>query len=318
VLMILLAAGVFTAIGFKIDWQQTANSVKNANLYWLLGATITMLYAHYLRGWRWNMLTEPAGYPLNKIRAFYAVMIGYLVNVATSRGGEFVRCAMAAKSEKAPVPTLVGSVVTERIIDLLVLMSLCLLCLGIQFQEFYGFFDQYIITPLGKHYTAISTVLLMGIFGVRYLKKQQARKPKTEGKGEPSLIEKFSAGLQSVLHLKQPVVFILSSYGIWIGYWLSTYCTLKSLDITEHLTIANALGVVIFSSLGVIIPIPGGAGVWGTLAYGLTLIYGLSEVHANSFGIFSVAFSNLLMIVFGGIAYLLFYLATRNTATSND
>ena len=133
--MILLAAGVFTAIGFKIDWQQTANSVKNANLYWLLGATITMLYAHYLRGWRWNMLTEPAGYPLNKIRAFYAVMIGYLVNVATSRGGEFVRCAMAAKSEKAPVPTLVGSVVTERIIDLLVLMSLCLLCLGIQFQE---------------------------------------------------------------------------------------------------------------------------------------------------------------------------------------
>ena len=102
--MILLAAGVFTAIGFKIDWQQTANSVKNANLYWLLGATITMLYAHYLRGWRWNMLTEPAGYPLNKIRAFYAVMIGYLVNVATSRGGEFVRCAMAAKSEKAPVP----------------------------------------------------------------------------------------------------------------------------------------------------------------------------------------------------------------------
>ncbi|MFN5695171.1 MAG: lysylphosphatidylglycerol synthase transmembrane domain-containing protein, partial [Bacteroidota bacterium] len=149
--MILLAAGVFTAIGFKIDWQQTANSVKNANLYWLLGATVTMLYAHYLRGWRWNMLTEPAGYPLNKIRAFYAVMIGYLVNVATSRGGEFVRCAMAAKSEKAPVPTLVGSVVTERIIDLLVLMSLCLLCLGIQFQEFYGFFDQYIITPLGKH-----------------------------------------------------------------------------------------------------------------------------------------------------------------------
>ena len=158
----------------------------------------------------------------------------------------------------------------------------------------------------------------MGIFGVRYLKKQQARKPKTEGKGEPSLIEKFSVGLQSVLHLKQPLVFILSSYGIWIGYWLSTYCTLQSLDITEHLTIANALGVVIFSSLGVIIPIPGGAGVWGTLAYGLTLIYGLSEVHANSFGIFSVAFSNLLMIVFGGIAYLLFYLATRNTAKSND
>ncbi|MFM2299322.1 MAG: hypothetical protein RIR98_930, partial [Bacteroidota bacterium] len=162
--MILLAVGVFTAIGFKIKWQETANSVKNANIYWLLAATISMLTAHYLRGWRWNMLTEPAGYPLNKTRAFYAVMIGYLVNVATSRGGEFVRCAMAAKSEKAPVPTLVGSVVTERIIDLLVLMSLCLLCLGIQFQEFYGFFDQYIITPAAKYYTPISLILLSGIW----------------------------------------------------------------------------------------------------------------------------------------------------------
>ncbi len=161
--MILLAVGVFTAIGFKINWQETANSVKNANIYWLLAATISMLTAHYLRGWRWNMLTEPAGYPLNKTRAFYAVMIGYLVNVATSRGGEFVRCAMAAKSEKAPVPTLVGSVVTERIIDLLVLMSLCLLCLGIQFQEFYGFFDQYIITPAAKYYTPISLILLSGL-----------------------------------------------------------------------------------------------------------------------------------------------------------
>jgi len=133
--LILLAVGVFIVIGFKIDWQQTANAVKSANLYWLLGATVTMLYAHYLRGWRWNMLTEPAGYPLNKIRAFYTVMIGYLVNVATSRGGEFVRCAMASKSEKAPVPTLVGSVVTERIIDLLVLMSLCLLCLAFNFKN---------------------------------------------------------------------------------------------------------------------------------------------------------------------------------------
>lgn len=319
--MILLAAGVFTAIGFKIDWVQTGNAVKNANLYWLLGATATMLYAHYLRGWRWNMLTEPAGYPMNKLRAFYAVMIGYLVNVATSRGGEFVRCAMAAKSEKAPVPTLVGSVVTERIVDLLVLMSLCLLCLGIQFQEFYGFFDQYILKPATELLTpSVLLGLIVGgvtaFFMLTYLKKRQTA-TKTEN-NKSSIIEKFSAGLQSVFNLKNPLLFIASSYGIWMGYWLSTYCTLQSLEITQHLTLANALGVVIFSSLGVIIPIPGGAGVWGTLAYGLTLIYGMDQSQANTFGIFSVAFSNLLMIVFGALAYLMFYLNTRNLTTNHE
>jgi uncharacterized protein (TIRG00374 family) len=315
-LMILLAAGVFVAIGYRIDWQQTANAVKNANINWLIGATLTMLYAHYLRGWRWNMLTEPAGYPLNKIRAFYTVMIGYLVNVATSRGGEFVRCAMASKSEKAPVPTLVGSVVTERIIDLLVLISLCLLCLAIQFQEFYGFFNQYIIQPAIENYILLMLLLSMGVIGLWILKKRQSvQKNPSE---EPSLFAKFSAGLQSVLHLKQPLLFILSSYGIWIGYWLSTFCTLQSLEITSHLTVANALGVVIFSSLGVIVPIPGGAGVWGTVSYGLTLIYGIAEAQANTYGIFTVAFSNLLMIVFGAIAYLLYYLAVRKIDLSND
>jgi uncharacterized membrane protein YbhN (UPF0104 family) len=68
---------------------------------------------------------------------------------------------------------------------------------------------------------------------------------------------------------------------------------------------------LIFSSLGVIVPVPGGAGVWGTVAYGLTLIYGLPESHANTYGIFTVAFSNLLMIVFGALAYLLFFLNTK-------
>lgn len=313
--MILLAVGVFIAIGFKINWVETANSVKNANIYWLMAGTVVMLLSHYLRGWRWNMLTEPAGYPLNKTRAFYTVLIGYLVNVATSRGGEFVRCAMAAKSEKAPVPTLVGSVVTERLVDLVVLMLLSLLCLAIQFQEFYGFFDQYVIQFLAKNYTPISLGLIIGIFVIRYLKKRQSQKKQTSA--EPSLIEKFSSGLQSILHLKQPLLFFLTSVGIWFGYWFSGYCTLKSLDITEHLTLANALGVLIFSSLGVIVPVPGGAGVWGTVAYGLIIIYGIPESHANTYGIFTVAFSNILMIVFGALAYLLFVLNTRKLE-SND
>jgi uncharacterized membrane protein YbhN (UPF0104 family) len=106
--------------------------------------------------------------------------------------------------------------------------------------------------------------------------------------------------------------------GIWIGYWLNTYFMLKSLDVTVDFTLANALGVLIFSTLGVIVPLPGGAGVWGTLAYGLTLIYGLPQDQANTFGIYSVAVSNLLMIVFGSISYLLLYLeiqkANKNVA----
>lgn len=319
--MVILAIVIFTIIGNKIDWATTANSVKNANLWWIMGAILTMMYAHYLRGWRWNMLSEPTGYILNKRRAFYAVMIGYLVNVATSRGGEFVRCAMAAKSEKAPVPTLIGSVITERLIDLLVLMALSLLCLAIQFQEFFGFFNHYILTPAIKYWYFIAIITILGLAILFLLfrnKKLKNVDNSTDALDSETLIQKFTKGMQSVFRLKHPGVFIMSSFGIWIGYWLSTYCTLKSIAVTTHLTIANALGVVIFSSLGIIIPVPGGAGVWGTVAYGLTLIYGLSESHANTYGIFSVAFSNLLMIVFGSIAYLLMYIEIRKLNKENN
>ena len=322
--LILLAVGVFVLIGLKIDWVATAKSVKNAHMGWFTAGLAVMLFSHFLRGWRWNLLLKPAGYPLNPLRAFYAVMVGYLVNVATSRGGEFVRCAMTAKSEKAPVPTLVGSVITERIIDLLVMLLLSILCLGIQFDQFWGFFDQYILQPALGHVLplACGVVLLAGILFWMIQKQKKASLTSAVGDQQATkkenLLTKFSAGLQSVFQLDKPMAFILASVGIWLGYWLNTYFMLKSLDVTMHFTLPNALGVLIFSTLGVIVPLPGGAGVWGTLAYGLTLIYGLPQDQANTFGIYSVAVSNLLMIVFGSISYLLLYLdiqkASKNEA----
>ena len=131
-IIILLSVAMFAWIGIKTDWE-------TASPTWIGLAVIPMLFAHWLRGARWNMLSQPAGYTLNKRRSFYAVMSGYLVNVATSRGGEIARCALAAKSEKAPVETLVGTVLTERLIDLVVLAFMAVLCLIIQFDEMVRF-----------------------------------------------------------------------------------------------------------------------------------------------------------------------------------
>jgi hypothetical protein len=322
-LLILLAVGVFILIGLKIDWVATWKSVKNAHMGWFTAGIVVMLLSHFLRGWRWNLLLKPAGYPLNPIRAFYAVMVGYLINVATSRGGEFVRCAMASKSEKAPVPTLVGSVITERIIDLLVMGLLAMLCLLLQFEQFWGFFDQYLLQPALNHIVPIIIGMACSLFVLLWLKNKEKRKklnPLENEKSAPAkekLFTKFFDGLKSVFQLDKPVAFILASLGIWIGYWLNTYFMLKSLDVTVDFTLANALGVLIFSTLGVIVPLPGGAGVWGTLAYGLTLIYGLPQDQANTFGIYSVAVSNLLMIVFGSLSYLLLYLEIQKVGKQN-
>lgn len=318
-LLLLFAAGVFILIGVKTDWEGTWRSVKSADLKWLGAGLFFMYGAHWLRGARWTMLTEPAGYPLNKRRSFYSVMTGYLVNVATSRGGEIARCALTAKSEKAPVELLIGTVVTERIIDFIMLFLVCIAALLTQFGYIYSFLDDYIFQPVVKTLTLqnlliIAITALLIIFAFVYLSKRKKGKKTTEQTGFKGIVIRFTSGLKTIFQLQSPVMFILYSGGIWVGYWFSTWCVLQSLEVTSSLTLLNALAVVIFSSIGIAIPLPAGAAVWAAVSLGLQTVYGMSETDSETYGIFTLAFSNLLMIFGGAISYLLLYLEMQKTA----
>ncbi|MBS3915282.1 MAG: flippase-like domain-containing protein [Bacteroidetes bacterium] len=310
--LLVFAAGVFIWIGFKTDWEKTWSSIRSANLSWLGTSLIFMLGAHWCRGARWTLLTEPAGYKLNARRSFYSVMVGYLVNVATSRGGEIVRSAITAKSEKAPVELLIGTVVTERIVDFIMLFFVCLAALALQFKYIYSFFDTYIITPLSEKLSwetmGLLILILAGIAFILFRLRKKNKSGKTqEKKGIWGIIARFSEGLKTVFELKSPSKFIVLSFGIWVGYWLSGWCVMKSLAVTEHFGILTALSLVVFSSIGIAIPLPAGAGVWGAVSFGLQTVYGMSTANADTYGIYTIAISNLIMIIFGAVCYFLLY-----------
>ncbi len=309
--MLVLALAVFGYIGYSTNWTETFKALKQANLSFIIFGAIIMLLAHFLRAYRWSILTKTNGYPINTRRAFYSVMTGYLINTATSRGGEVVRCAVTAKSEKAPVEMLVGTVVTERIIDLFTLIFMALLGLILQFNELFGFFQSFIIQPIinnlqsPKFWIAISLFALFFFLGFKYIKKRQSQKS-NESKG--GVFQKFIGGMTGIFKLKNPLVFIISSLGIWICYWFSMYFQIQALEITRHLTLAASLAVVLFSTLGIIVPMPGGAGVWYFIALGLNMVYHFNPTEANTFGVFTVAFSNIFQIILGGISYGLLFL----------
>lgn len=301
--MIVLAIVVFGFIGYKTDWDKTIQSIKDAN-YTMIGiGSIIMLGAHFLRAYRWNMLTETAGYKLNHRRTFYSVMAGYLVNAATSRGGEVVRCALTAKSEKTPLEILIGTVITERIVDLIFMVIFALICLFVQFDQFFGFANEYVFNPILNHLWVlifIPVLIIAGIFGYKKINKGSKN-------NQDSLLGRLLTGLKSIFLVQNKVLFALVSLGIWLGYWGGMYFQLQALGITEHFTVANALGILIFSAIGVVIPLPGGAGVWAVIAYGLEFIYHMSHDQAQTFGIFNIAFSNIFHILMGAICYLLLF-----------
>jgi uncharacterized protein (TIRG00374 family) len=231
-------------------------------------------------------------------------MAGYLVNAATSRGGEVVRCALTTKSEKVPLEILIGTVITERIVDLIFMIVLALLCLLVQFDQFFGFANQYVFAPILNNLWILIFIPVIVAVGFFVYKKFI----KGSKNNQDSLAGRLLTGLKSIFLVKNPLLFAVVSFAIWLGYWGGMYFQLQALGITEHFTIANALGILIFSAIGVVIPLPGGAGVWAVIAYGLEFIYHMNHDQAQTFGIFNIAFSNIFHILIGALCYLLLFI----------
>lgn len=319
-ILLVLTALIFLWIGLKTDWDATWKAVLSSDLKWVGASVVVMIFAHWLRGYRWNMLTAPAGFPLNAKRSFYAVMSGYLINVATSRGGEVVRCAMAAKTEKAPADLLVGTVVTERIVDMLMLLLVCITGLIFEFQHLDGFFENFILTPLifflsDSPYILIVLGLLAAIAFFYFTFRKKKKTDKVPGKLS-TLLSGFSKGLKTIFALESPALFFLFSVGIWFCYMLSGYCLLQSLPVTDHLGFGSAISLLIFAAVGIAIPLPAGAGVWGAISFGLQAVYGLGAQDAETFGIFNLAYQNLFSMIIGGICYLLMMIEMRKIKTA--
>lgn len=310
----MLAVVVFYYIYQKTDWVATFEKMKTANLWWLLFAFAVNLVAHFLRAYRWNMLTEPAGYKLNHRRSFYSVLTGYLVNVGTSRGGEIARCALTARSEKAPVELLIGTVVTERIIDVLLMMSFSLFCLFVQFDYIYGFFNEKIFVPITRVIPVpvligIGIALLAGVVLLfRRFRKKGKKTENAEAPQKETFIGRFANGLKTIFALEHPLRFIVISVLIWTCYWMSAVGISQSLDISAHLGLFGALGILVFSAIGIAIPVPGGAGVWYALALGLEQVYKMPAASANTFAIYNVAIANLIVIIAGAIGFVLLWI----------
>lgn len=313
VLLIVLTALIFMWIGLKTDWTATWKAIMSSDIKWVAASVVVMILGHWLRGYRWNMLTAPAGFPLNAKRSFYAVMSGYLINVATSRGGEVVRCAMAAKTEKAPVDLLIGTVVTERLVDMLMLLLVCITGLLVEFEHIYGFFDRYILQPLSA-FATLSNVLIIAAVLVSLVLFIKLRKktPTDKSPGKiATLLSGFSRGLKTIFTLQYPGLFFLFSAGIWLCYMVSGYFLLQSLPVTAHMGFGSAISLLIFSAVGIAIPLPAGAGVWGAISFGLQAVYALNQKDAETFGVFNLAYQNLFSIIVGGICYLLLMIEMR-------
>ncbi|OYW80480.1 MAG: hypothetical protein B7Z27_03740 [Sphingobacteriia bacterium 32-37-4] len=248
-------------------WGDFKKSLQNAN-YWLLIPVFLILTAsHFIRSLRWKILMKPMGYTPRTPNVFFAVMVGYLANLAVPRLGELLKCTLLAKYEKVPADKLVGTILVERAFDVISLGLVFLIALISQFDVVGEYAGQLLGPLLNTDNAAIPYfkigltlfILLFIVIGsIVIIKKIPHNK----------LVSVFSniiagvwEGLSSIRQLEQKGLFIIYSVLIWglyiVGTWIGLYATAG----TSSLGIAAAVSALAFGSIGMIIT-PGGIGAY--------------------------------------------------------
>lgn len=284
---ILLVWLAFSQVAEKKD--EIINAFTNANYFWVMISAIIGFISHFLRAYRWNYLLEPLGHKTTLFNSNAAVFIGYFANYGLPRMGEISRCTIADRYDKVPFQIGFGTVVTERIIDLFLMVFIFALTLVFQFSELSGLLDKYIFSGIrNKIHTlserpVLAIVLLVivagGILVLLMLRKKIMNKLKGKfGK----VIKGFMEGLSSALRMEKSGQFIILSFLIWAAYFYSLYFCLKAFPQTEVINQSQTLTLMLFGTVGVVFT-PGGLGAYHIIIAEILVFYGIEQVPAVAF-----------------------------------
>lgn len=306
--VLLIIAVVLLVLAFRgISFRVIANQILQAKFFWVFLSFLISAIAHLSRAVRWNLLMEPLGYAPPLRKTFYAVMAGYLANLAFPRLGEITRCGSLTKAEGIPFNKLLGTVITERIIDVISLLICLLLVMVIEFSRLGDFLKENIIKPVAHKFHVFQSPLLIFaailIFATvvflvfRYLRKKENR--------FSHLIKGVTEGILSVRSLKRPGAFIFHSLLIWFLYFLSVYVAFFSMTPTEGLGPGAALFLLVAAGVAMSAPVQGGIGAYHLLVSQGLLLYGLTQEEGLAFATLLHSLQLILSVLLGSISFLL-------------
>lgn len=300
---------------------------SNTNLFWLSLVCLCFLASALSRALRWNILIEPLGYQVKTFNSFFSIMIGYLINLAIPRAGELARPATLNQYEKVPLDKLVGTIVIDRIFDIVMLLLILGLTFILQFDNLYYFLTGKIVpkatcvnpvTTVAENSSSWSIILFLGmgvllLFLVLVLIKWKAIKASKFYAKLSILMANFWQGILTVKQLKRPYAFIGHTIFIWSMFFVMTYLCFFAYEPTKELGLSAALLAFVFGSFGIVIPSPGGMGTYQLAVMTALIIYGIEA--SNAFAFANIIFFTINIfcnVIFGILAYILMPLYNKN------
>ena len=280
---------------------------------WMLLSFPFGILAQVFRGWRWCQTLEPLGECPRRSVAVNAVFVSYAVSLLIPRIGEFTRCGVLKRWEGISFPKALGTVVTERAIDTLVVMLYSGLILLFAMSTFGTFFREadasfenilsgFSLTGWIVTFICGAAALLLLHLLLRHLSIYNKVKMTTRGIWE---------GVVSLRHVKNLPLYLFFSIGIWVMYFLHFYLTFFCFDFTEDLGLGCALVSFVVANFAVIVPTPNGMGPWHFAIKTMLILYGVADEQALWFVLIVHTVQTILVVLLGIYGWAGVYLSRK-------
>ena len=302
-----MGAFIFWLIYKDQDIARIKSVLKNdVNYWWVLLSLFLGLLSHISRTLRWGLMIEPVSHKPRFINTFLAVMVGYLMNMALPRMGEVSRCGVLARYEKISFTKLLGTVVAERLVDMITLLILLGITILAQFGKMIHFINgnpeikEKLIVVISSPWLIIGLISLLVLF---IIFRNQFKHTKVFLK-IMEIIQNFKEGFISIRNIKKKGWFYFHSAFIWLMYYVMLYVIFFAFDFTKDLNPIAGLTTFVLASFGMVAPVQGGIGAWHFMAKEALSLYGVANENGIIFAFVAHTSMTSMIIIIGIISVL--------------
>lgn len=285
-------------------------SFKTADYLWIIISMVCAILSHLSRAARWNLMLNSMGYQPKLKNSFFAVMGGYLVNMIIPRGGEAARAGVLTRSEDVPFKHTIGTILGERALDFIILMTIT----GTAFLFNFQMLNENLLRPVMAKFTTNGIIILclvgvVGVVGMYFVITKTAFGGKIKG-----FLVGLLDGLKSIFLLKKRWLFLAHTAFIWLMYGVMFYVCFFAFAATASVSGSSMLTGFVLGSFAILV-IPGGIGAYPA-AIQLALAKDLPEGSVLGFSLGWIVWSSqtALNIVLGGLSLILVKRKTKVTA----
>lgn len=283
---LMISAAILWWMYRGMDWQLIVDALNDGmDWTWMLLSLPFGVLAEALRGYRWKLAIDPLGVRTRNHVCVNAIFLSYGSSLVVPRVGEFLRCGVLKRYDNVPFARAMGTVVTERCIDVIIILVLSAVTVLLQIpvfariasetgMSFDGIFSKFTATG---YVVTIACILLIGLMTWWVSRKLNLfSRIRT-------ILKDLKDGLFSIRYIRQRGLFLLYSVGIWVAYFLHFYLTFFCFDYTAGLGFQVALVAFVVGTFAVLVPTPNGAGPWHFAVKTVLVLFGVAQTDGAVF-----------------------------------